>query len=392
MRKYIIFWGFLCLCLELAAQTYPKEGNVIRILTYNTHYCKGGTDPGSINDANTRLLASVIKTLDADVVSLQELDSAANSRGKRYLLEQIGKATGLNYTPVYGSALKWDGGSVGCGSLIKTIYPISKIKKIALPGDEPRIAVRTDLDKFVFISVHGDLNDTKRIQGANIINNELDYIRKPVFLAGDLNDCHRWGNGGIAFPMYMEKFTIASDTKGNTVWNGPHGEEGADQGLIDYVLFHDYNNSRIEVVQTHIVRSIEINGAIGATDKMEIPDYISEVVMPVDPFVKVALLLPFSAKDYPVFVDIRLPGSTSIENVEGEPDFNVYFDGVGERFCIQGEMPLEQIDVYALTGQKMAGMKGENVTTVDVFGLSKGVYIVKGFSAGKSLVRKVIKE
>ena len=55
-------------------------------------------------------------------------------------------------------------------------------------------------------------------------------------------------------------------------------------------------------------------------------------------------------------------------------------------------MPLEQIDVYALTGQKMAGMKGENVTAVDVSGLSKGVYIVKGFSAGKYLVRKVIKE
>ncbi len=29
---------------------------------------------------------------------------------------------------------------------------------------------------------------------------------------------------------------------------------------------------------------------------MEIPDYISEVVMPVDPFVKVALLLPFFCK------------------------------------------------------------------------------------------------
>ena len=47
----------------------------------------------------------------------------------------------------------------------------------------------------------------------------------------------------------------------------------------------------------------ETTTVIGATDKMEIPDYISEVVMPVDPFVKVALLLPFSAKDYPVFVD-----------------------------------------------------------------------------------------
>ena len=47
----------------------------------------------------------------------------------------------------------------------------------------------------------------------------------------------------------------------------------------------------------------ETTTVIGATDKMEIPDYISEVVMSVDPFVKVALLLPFSAKDYPVFVD-----------------------------------------------------------------------------------------
>lgn len=75
------------------------------------------------------------------------------------------------------------------------------------------------------------------------------------------------------------------------------------------------------MVQTHIVRSIEINGAI--VNLQNVSDH------------------------YPVFVDIRLPGSTSIENVEGEPDFNVYFDGVRERFCIQGEMPLEQIDVYA---------------------------------------------
>lgn len=28
MRKYIIFWGFLCLCLELVAQTYPEGNNV----------------------------------------------------------------------------------------------------------------------------------------------------------------------------------------------------------------------------------------------------------------------------------------------------------------------------------------------------------------------------
>ena len=366
MRKYIIFWGFLCLCMELVAQTYPKENNVIRILTYNTHYCKGGGDPGSISDANTRLLASVIKTLDADVVSLQELDSATNSRGKRYLLEQIAKATGLNYIPVYGAASSWEGGSVGCGSLIKKAYPISKIKKIALPGDEPRIAVRTDLDKFVFISTHGDLNDTKRMQGANIINNELDYIRKPVFLAGDLNDCYRWGNGGIAFPVYMQKFKIVSDTKGNTVWNGSHGDEGADQGLIDYILFRDYGNSGIEIKQSHIVRTIEINGAV--VDLKNVSDH------------------------FPVFVDIEVPGYTSITDVEKEQDFNIYLDATGELLHIQGKVGLDKVEVYALSGQKMIGQEGKDITTLNVSRLAKGVYVIRGFSFGKSLVQKVIKE
>jgi len=83
------------------------------LLTYNSHYCKGGTDPGNINSYNTQRFALVIKTLDADIVSLQELDSAANSRGKRYLLNEIAQATGLNYTPVYGKAASYDGGSIG---------------------------------------------------------------------------------------------------------------------------------------------------------------------------------------------------------------------------------------------------------------------------------------
>ena len=112
MKKYLLLLvGALCFCLNIVAQTYPKKANVIRLLTYNSHYCKGGTDPGNINSYNTQRFALVIKTLDADIVSLQELDSAANSRGKRYLLNEIAQATGLNYTPVYGKAASYDGGS-----------------------------------------------------------------------------------------------------------------------------------------------------------------------------------------------------------------------------------------------------------------------------------------
>ena len=71
----------------------------------------------------------------------------------------------------------------------------------------------------------------------------------------------------------------------------------------------------------------ETTTVIGATDKMEIPDYISEGVMPVDPFVKVALLLPFSAKDYPVFVDTlveKMPVQISARSEQ----FISFYEGV----------------------------------------------------------------
>ena len=71
----------------------------------------------------------------------------------------------------------------------------------------------------------------------------------------------------------------------------------------------------------------ETTTVIGATDKMEIPDYISEVVMPVDPFVKVALLLPFSVKDYPVFVDTlveKMPVQISARSEQ----FISFYEGV----------------------------------------------------------------
>ena len=71
----------------------------------------------------------------------------------------------------------------------------------------------------------------------------------------------------------------------------------------------------------------ETTTVIGSTDKMEIPDYISEVVMPADPFVKVALLLPFSAKEYPVFVDTlveKIPVQISARSEQ----FISFYEGV----------------------------------------------------------------
>lgn len=233
MKKItLLLTFFICLNISLNAQTYPKKENVIRLLTYNTHYCKGGSDPGSIDDYNTRRLASVIEALDPDVVALQELDSAMSDRRRRDLLKQISEFTGLDYQHFFGGLAPINGGKVGPGLLFKKDLKVVKKGIIPLAGVKARSAVRVDFEKFTFMGTHLDLNDAKRTQSASTLVNETDFIRKPCFLAGDLNDSHRWGNGGIAFPVLARKFSIVSDTEGNTI---PGRTDN--RALIDYILF-----------------------------------------------------------------------------------------------------------------------------------------------------------
>ncbi len=175
----LLLAGLLCASNSFS-QTYPKQDGVIRLLTYNTHYCKGGTDPGSLNDLNTKRFANILKALDADVVALQELDSAANGRWKRVLLDDIAKWSELDYVQVYGIAADYDGGSVGNGTLVKRWLPIKKIKKMKLSSDVGRILIRTDFEDFSFMSTHLDLDDKHRMNEAAAICTELDYIRKPA--------------------------------------------------------------------------------------------------------------------------------------------------------------------------------------------------------------------
>lgn len=276
LRKLFFIGAALLLSVCVSAQNYNKEKGVIRLLTYNTHYCKCATDPGTINKENTQKLAQVIKAMDADVVALQELDSASVHRGNRYLLKEIADATGMEYVPYYGNAAPFDEGSIGCGVLVKNTLPVKDIQVIHLPGDETRVAVAVELKDFIFIGTHSDLNDEKRREGAQIVCDWIGKESKPVFLAGDLNDSHRWSGGGVSFPVWMKYFNIISDTVGNSIPG--RIDSGA---LIDYVLLlKNKKSSKVRILQTHIVRFITIDGK--HLDTATVSDH------------------------YPVFVDVKL--------------------------------------------------------------------------------------
>ena len=62
-------------------------------------------------------------------------------------------------------------------------------------------------------------------------------------------------------------------------------------------------------------------------EKTRIPEYISEVVYPLDPFVKIALMLPFSAKDYPAFAD-TLNHKSNVQISARSEQFLSFYGGI----------------------------------------------------------------
>ena len=137
-------------------------------------------------------------------------------------------------------------------------------------------------------------------------------------------------------------------------------------GLIDYILYHDYKDSGIKIVDTHIVRELKIEGSV--VDLASISDH------------------------YPVFVDIEVPGLSAIENATATQEVKLYPTFVQDRLNIESEAPVEQVNVYSLTGQTQLQLKGSDIRTVDLSALNKGIYIVETSAQGISHKARIIKQ
>lgn len=233
------------------------EGNV-RIMTYNCFYCKSNTSNKTFSDEHTADFAKVIKALNPDVVVIQELDSGTTERAKRYLLDDIRRATGLDYDLFFGSAAPYSEGKIGPGVLYKRAMQPTSIKKIALPGKETRALMVLTFPRFTLLGTHLDLDVTARKTSAEIVNHELTTLAtQPVFFAGDLNDSPSWKPELTAFPIITKAFDIITPQTGTSV-DQPNE-------TIDYILVDKAHKGAVKVVQTAVVKQLEINGKVTET-------------------------------------------------------------------------------------------------------------------------------
>ena len=237
---------------------YAKaEGNV-RIMTYNCFYCKSNTASKTFSAEHTAAFAQVIKALNPDVVVIQELDSGTTERAKRYLLDDIRRDTGLDYDLFFGSAAPYSEGKIGPGVLYKRAMQPTSIKKIALPGKETRALMVLTFPRFTLLGTHLDLDVTARKTSAEIVNHELTTLAtQPVFFAGDLNDSPSWKPEQTAFPIIERSFEIISARSGS-IPDQPNE-------TIDYILVDKAHKGAVKVVQTAVVKQLEINGKVTET-------------------------------------------------------------------------------------------------------------------------------
>ncbi|MBM3833455.1 MAG: endonuclease [Verrucomicrobia bacterium] len=217
----------------------------VRVLTYNIHHAEG-TDGRFDYDR----LAKIIRSVNPDLVALQEVDQKTQRASGVDQAAELAKLTGLHAT--FGKTIDYSGGAYG--NAILSRWPPLEIKNHPLPstaGHEPRaaLAIRARVDgrgePLWFAATHLDhtRDESERLAQAVKLNELFaNEPAEPIILAGDLNAVpesnvmrnllSQWNDASAASPQ-------------------PTIPSGNPRSRIDYILFRPADGWRI--VETRVL-------------------------------------------------------------------------------------------------------------------------------------------
>jgi endonuclease/exonuclease/phosphatase family metal-dependent hydrolase/SAM-dependent methyltransferase len=220
----------LLILLLWAPGSQAEPDPLLRVLTYNIHHGEG-TD-GSIDLPR---VAAVIKSANADLVALQEIDQATERSGGVKQLDELARLTGMHAQ--FGKAMDYMGGAYGVGVLSR--WPIEHSHNQPLstsPDREARTALTVQLRAgprgplLQFTSTHLDQGreEQNRLAQAAGLNAIGHGEVVPALLAGDLNA-----------RLDTEVMTLvgAEWTNASLVNQPPVGPDGRPRLRGDYVLY-----------------------------------------------------------------------------------------------------------------------------------------------------------
>jgi endonuclease/exonuclease/phosphatase family metal-dependent hydrolase len=188
MRPYLAVPLALALtgCSALASLG-SRSGADVRVASYNIRHGRGMD-----NRVALERTAGVLRSLEADIVGIQEVDRNVERSGRVDEPALLGNLLGMQHA--FGAFMDYQGGRYGLAILSR--YPIASSREIVLPtGEEPRVALAARIvlpggDTITAVNVHFDWveNDAVRVRQARVLTAVLDTLSDPWLLLGDFND------------------------------------------------------------------------------------------------------------------------------------------------------------------------------------------------------------
>jgi endonuclease/exonuclease/phosphatase family metal-dependent hydrolase len=216
------------------------DGDTLRIVAYNIKHGRG-------MDGRVDLLrvARVLRGLDADVITLQEVDDRTERTGR---VDQVAVlAEALGYRGFHGPHRPYQGGHYGNGVL--TRLPVREVRTRAIPPASGSalavLEVRVDLPSGAttsVVSVHLAGSVAERMAQAEAVTAFFVGADRPVVLAGDFND----GPDGPVVTRLREDWRVA--VKSGDSYTYPADEPDRE---IDFVMVRP--SDAVEVLEHRVV-------------------------------------------------------------------------------------------------------------------------------------------
>lgn len=212
----------------------------VRMLSYNVRHGEGMD--GKVDLAR---IARVVRSLNPDLVALQEIDKATGRTGRVDQMKELGGLTGMHYA--FGSFMDYAGGEYGMGIL--SAVPIREAVNFALPpGYEPRSALAARVEvgdasrEILFVGVHlFETAEERLAQAAKLVELFKDEVA-PVILAGDFNS----GPDSGVIKLLKRYWEVPDKGDDHLTWPSDNPEVE-----IDYIMFRPAD--RFEVIEHRLV-------------------------------------------------------------------------------------------------------------------------------------------
>ena len=239
-----------------AGKDFRKARGVIRIVQYNV-----GAFSKEIENS-IPMISEMMKELEADAVSLNEVDSC-NLRHRNNQLSDFAEAMG-GWQYRFGCALKFMGGAYGVG--VATGDEIIRSVNIPLPkgkGSEPRACCVVETKRYVLASTHLDYkSEDAAVAQAEIINARLKEMYsdsdKAVLLSGDMN----FEPGSAVLQTLKKEWDVLTEPSASYPADNP-------RSCIDYILILR-NRARVSLKATAVSTRFESGDVKVASDHLPV--------------------------------------------------------------------------------------------------------------------------